>query len=93
MLGPSEKFEWVEFDTLKHEEFLPSEKLRQMFDAAASPNQTKSPKISKTSAKQKKAQQQSRSITLAETDLPVTPIRADGVNDKVKCFLEVSIYD
>ena len=91
VLGPSDRFDSLEFEATEHKEYLPSTKLRQMFATSSPNNQTKSPKMTKTNPKSKKGQNNVRTITLSETDIPNYPVRADGVSEQTKMFLEVGL--
>lgn len=93
VLGLGEKFELLEFDAVTHDEFISSARIRQLFSAESPQSLTKSPKMSKTPAKQKAQQKlQPRSITLLESDIPLAPVRSDGLTTGVKRFLEVSSH-
>lgn len=88
VIGPGDKFDYLEFDIEGHEDFLPGNKLKQLF-ADESPNLTKSPKMNKTNPKQKKPPNPGRTITLNKAELPWSPVRNDGVTDHVRFFVEV----
>ncbi|KAB8346064.1 hypothetical protein FH972_023116 [Carpinus fangiana] len=83
------RFAWLEFHFNKNEEFIPSELIRRRLQPS-SPHQTKSPKMTKTPAKQKKAQLEIKIATITEAELPRAPTGGSGALPEIQRFLELA---
>lgn len=90
MFAPgSDKFEHLEFECTRHDEYLPRSEIQRVL-AAQSPTMNRSPKLSKTPAKQRAMQKMQQQIDAPSLeDFPKAPVNEWGITDAVMQYLEV----
>jgi hypothetical protein len=96
-----EKMEMLSFVTTQHQYYIPGSKVDELC-ALPSPDQNKSPKITKTASNKRlslKAQQaqqaqqaQAQQETFDRKKLPVSPVNAYGITDRLLAWFEVRVY-
>jgi hypothetical protein len=86
--------EWFKFDTVKHDSYLQRSALETLFEKP-SPSLTQSPKMNKTTAKQRQAQQrlaqQEKNEILKKDLLPAAEATEFGIPAALQTALEVCI--
>ena len=80
--------ETLKFDTLDQQQYLPRGKLEELC-AQASPDQNKSPRMTKKS-NPRNQQKQPQEPAFDMRKLPPSPVNDMGVTEKTQQFLEVS---
>lgn len=89
----ADKMENMTFETRDHETYIPRSRLEELC-AQASPDQNKSPRMTKTAGKQRnQAKNQANSAAAFDRrSLPERPCTDLGVTARIQTFLEVNQY-
>lgn len=89
----AEKVESMTFETKDHETYVPRSRLEELC-AQASPDQNKSPRMTKTAGKQRNQakNQATPASTFDRRSLPERPCTDLGVTARVQSFLEVGRF-
>ncbi|KAF2405003.1 hypothetical protein EJ06DRAFT_525579 [Trichodelitschia bisporula] len=83
--------ESLQFETREHQEFIPRSKLEELC-IKASPDQNKSPRMTKSAGKARNARQQPQADPAFELrHLPKPPVTDLGVTPRIQGFLEVCL--
>jgi hypothetical protein len=85
-----DKIEQLSFENREHQTYYPRSKLDSMCEPGASPNQNKSPKLTKTQQKNQRNQGQPAEPAFDFRKLPTTKITAYGIHQSLQTQLEVS---
>jgi len=87
----SDKFDVLEFEVNKYDEYLPRSEVERII-AAGSPTMGRSPKMSKSTQKQKAVQKlQQNQSPLSIKNFHTAPINDFGITQPVMQYLEVSL--
>jgi hypothetical protein len=90
-----DKIETLWFETLQHQYYIPRDKLEELC-GVPSPDQNKSPKMTKNSSSKKLSQkaQQAQEVIAKSFDrrnLPASPVNEYGITNRLLAWFEVSI--
>lgn len=83
-----EKMESMTFETRDHETYIPRSRLDELC-AQASPDQNKSPRMTKTAGKQRNQAKPQATPAFDRRSLPERPCTDLGVTERIQTFLEV----
>ena len=86
-----DKMENLSFETREHQQFLPRSRLEELC-AQASPDQNKSPRMTKKANPRNQPRQQNAQPSFDRRMLPPSPVNEMGVTPRIQNFLEVRIF-